>query len=646
MANVDLILTGLGTMITGEHSVRLLLLITQFVAQNLGTEDKKGCKFPNEWRGSFFLGGSRDSFTIDTQNFGTARFCYRVHDRLKYTIVKRPEKCFQCLQIWERHENAIQYKLGDCVKEENYKKGVCVIPEDAPFETLLKLDGTNTPCPFSGAFNFTYKKEGKECSTPTSEVVKCMSESQSLLKFEVCPDNVKKETGDTVFYNTIIGLEGDTQETLTCKATWQRDLDEKETFMIGTLDYRYKRTNEERVRCFLVKETKRWIQVAQSSDATCYNNLDSSLNGYRTMKLNKIEEVEERRCIFPQWALEMGALYSFSFSSKYEFSADGFTLSLSNYSTVSKKSHELSRTICVSNVTEEEPSVSENYVKMVTKVIANCDQMYKCVRMLKRTENILEIQEGSPTATESLACSRQYFDEKLMIYTTLFKENLLPQPCPLNGIHNVTDLDLDGHSEACEDHGFSNINIKCGESDVIEFYKECPNAQKLNVMEIKSSSIYHCLGGWHEEIPLRELPNPYTRNGDSYLANNYFRRDAGYSGSNMFASDEETENIYGGNVTIGYIVAMRKASKPGKVEQKKRICFIYMVANVSGVGAMYSWTVDKTACLRNIRPGHMARQRFNTTVLETCGARFYLPQDQIRWAALLFIFQLANKMIL
>ena len=33
-----------------------------------------------------------------------------------------------------------------------------------------------------------------------------VSEAQSLLKFEVCPDDVKQETGDTVFCNTIIGL--------------------------------------------------------------------------------------------------------------------------------------------------------------------------------------------------------------------------------------------------------------------------------------------------------------------------------------------------------------------------------------------------------------------------------------------------------
>jgi len=629
------------TMVVTKDSGFLLVLIAQFVAQNLGTEQKHNCKFPNEWRGSFFLGGSRDSFTIDTQKFGTAGFCYRVYDRVQYTLYKRPDKCFQCLKVWERHENTLQYKLSDCVSKANFKEGDCDISEETPFETLLKLDGPNTPCPFTGAFNFTYKKEGKECLTPTSEVVKCMSESQSLLKFEVCPDDVKQETGDTVFYNTIIGLEGDTQETLTCKATWQSDLDEKETYMLGTLDYRYKRPDEERVRCFMVKETKRGIQVAQSSDATCYNNLDSSLNGFRTMKLNKIEQNEDSHCIFPEWASEMGALYSFSFSSKYEFSDDGFVLSLSNYSSVSKKSHELSRTICV---TEEEQS--ENYVKMVTKVIANCDQMYKCVRMFKRTENIMEIQEGSPTNFEATACSPKYFDERFMIYTTLFREDLLAQPCPVNGLHNVTDLDLDGHSDICDKIGFTNINIKCGGEEVIEFYKECPIPEKLNRMEVTSRSIYHCLGGWNEQIPLSEVPNPYGRSGDSYLANNHFSRDGG---SNLFVSDIEAEAgaEHSENVTIGYIVAMRQAAEPEKVDTQKRICFIYMVAKIQGVGDIYSWTVDKTACLRNIRPGHMARVRFNTTVLETCGARSFLPQNQIRWAVfLLFMFELANNIIL
>jgi len=615
----------------------MLVLFLQVAVKIVGSKQKHNCKFPNEWRGSFFLGGSRDSFTIDAQKFGTAGFCYRVHDRLQYTLYKRPDKCFVCLKVWERHDNALQFKLSECVKKENFKEEVCLIAEETPFTTLFKLNGPDASCPFNGAFNFTYKKNGKECNSPTSEVVKCMRESQALFKFEVCPDVKKEEVEDNLStYQIIVGFDGDIQETLTCKATWQSDLDDKEIYMIGTLDGRYKRTDEERVRCFLVKETKRGIQVAQSSDATCYNNLDSSLNGFRTMKLQRIEENVDSHCIFPEWALEMGALYSFSFSSKYEFSDDGSILSFSNYSSVSKKSYELSRTVCV---TEEEQS--ENYMKMVTKVIADCDEMYKCMRMFKRTDDILEIQEGTPTNSASQACSPHYFDEKLMIYLTLFRENILSQPCPVNGVHNVTDLDLDGHSDTCEKKGFTNINIKCGEEDVIEFYKECPNEKKLNIMEITSSSTYHCLGGWQEFLPLSELPNPYARSRAGYLANNHFTG----GGSGLFTSDDDPESFSGNeqNVTIGYIVAMRQSASPEKASRQKRICFIYMVVGAKGVGDMYSWTVDKTACLRNIRPGHMARQRFNTTVLETCGARRYLPQEQIRWAIPTFLLLTVAK---
>ena len=54
----------------------------------------------------------------------------------------------------------------------------------------------------------------------------------------MCPDEQKVEEEGTVFYNTIIGLEGDTHETLTCRATWPNDLDSSETYMVGTLDYR------------------------------------------------------------------------------------------------------------------------------------------------------------------------------------------------------------------------------------------------------------------------------------------------------------------------------------------------------------------------------------------------------------------------
>ena len=72
-------------------------------------------------------------------------------------------------------------------------------------------------------------------------------------------------------------------------------------------------------------------------------------------------------------------------------------------------------------VVEESEGEEAGYVKMVTRVTAGCQHMYKCLRVFRRTENIIEIQEGSPTIYKLAACSPQNFDERLMIYTTLFK---------------------------------------------------------------------------------------------------------------------------------------------------------------------------------------------------------------------------------
>ena len=67
------------------------------------------------------------------------------------------------------------------------------------------------------------------------------------------------------------------------------------TFMMNEhLCFRYKRTDEERVRCFLVQETRRGIQISQSEDSTCYNNLQSSQSGFRTMKLDKVIHMDSQ----------------------------------------------------------------------------------------------------------------------------------------------------------------------------------------------------------------------------------------------------------------------------------------------------------------------------------------------------------------
>jgi hypothetical protein len=55
----------------------------------------------------------------------------------------------------------------------------------------------------------------------------------------VCADAVQTEAEGHVFYQTVISLEGDPEETLNCLATWPNDQDQSETFLVATLDFRY-----------------------------------------------------------------------------------------------------------------------------------------------------------------------------------------------------------------------------------------------------------------------------------------------------------------------------------------------------------------------------------------------------------------------
>ena len=162
------------------------------------------------------------------------------------------------------------------------------------------------------------------------------------------------------------------------------------------------------MRCFLAKETKRGIQLAQSSSPSCHSDLRSSLSGHRTFKLKRrktaaaaggaaeddlagsggVEEADVLpNCYYPGWAALMHTLYSFSQASKYQFLEEGRVLSVSNFSAASGRSHELSRTQCVS--VEEE---TEDYMKMVAVTLAGCEERFKCVRLFRRTNSIIEIQ--------------------------------------------------------------------------------------------------------------------------------------------------------------------------------------------------------------------------------------------------------------
>ena len=150
----------------------------------------------------------------------------------------------------------------------------------------------------------------------------------------------------------------------------------------------------------------------------------------------------------------------------------------------------------------EQLQEEDKNVKMLTRVLSRCEQMFRCMKIFRRTDHILELQEGTLTKYKDVACAGESFDGKIQNFQTFFKEDIGYQACPLSGIHEVIEIDLDGQSERCQSNGFTNINIQCGDSDVIHFYKECQEREGFGKLEVTSSSVYHCLGGWAEPFHL------------------------------------------------------------------------------------------------------------------------------------------------
>ena len=83
-----------------------------------------------------------------------------------------------------------------------------------------------------------------------SEVRQCVSESRVKLSYQACPDIDQTESKE---------------EVLTCLGHWADDRDASQSFLIATLDFRYRRTLEDRLRCFLIKQARDLSQIEMSS---------------------------------------------------------------------------------------------------------------------------------------------------------------------------------------------------------------------------------------------------------------------------------------------------------------------------------------------------------------------------------------------
>lgn len=675
------------------------------------TRVESGCEFPQTWSGEWFSKGERETFQINGTSLGLKGICFKKlkhPQQERYILYQKHEHCYKCLVVFNRHTNVLQVKEGLCTPPEKgpietapKQEKLCqLIAPGSPVQTLVRVDGENIDCPFTGGdFSFTYKTGQSVCNNPRSYLDACMTNEQLAFRFQACPD---RQSDNRV-------------ETLTCMANWTEG---NRKYLVGMLEEPYKVSLSDKIRCFIYHvDQKGDVHIGQSEEATC-DGLRRVADGHRTIKMRNDKKRSEvnvpiipgqiprqglggnnagnpgepnnnpvvgdgtqglpddsskPQCRFPSWAVRAKTFHNFGFTSQYNFTEDGVTMVVSNFSYLTNITHLTSKTICVDILEPGDISVLEaaeaevkperarekreqfwetvDMVKMVAQVTAGCTTKFKCMTIYRRNEDIIEIQEGKLANDERSACMLHFMNEMFMSYTMLLKAELEYKPCTADGMHNVTSLELRRQTNACAtEAGFHEVSIRCGDDDdsdvKIQFFRRCKGVERI--------SEFFCMGGWEEEIPYSSLP---PAEGGSGLSSspasefasgngnfgNFYDSGTGYDmnsgrsgggggggygqgyngnqpgggqGQPLFGQTIEGDEDFGfdipENITIGYMVARPKGQDPSI---PKRVCFIYTYVNET-----YSWTVDINSCRRNIRPGHAGVFKFRSVKTVACGA--------------------------
>ena len=346
---------------------------------------------------------------------------------------------------------------------------------------------------------------------------------------------------------------------MTCIATWADESNTSQMYLVATLDDRFRRTQEDRLRCFLLQKTDTdGFLVAQSSDATCHGGLTSPTDGFQTFQMGQPTRINTTN-LFPKWAAKRASLITVDYANLYEFSSDRESLSVSTYSYATKASTLVSRISVMKKVESD-----ETWVKLVTKSVAGCEQSYRCAILHRRARHIIELELGPPTSVLRAACAETFFVPESTEVVTLLTKDLGVQECTLSGVHNVTSLNMDAQADLCGPQGFARVEARCSSDQLLQFVRDCPDSG-LRTPEDRgrmNRANYTCQGGWEET-------------GDSLM------RPTGASFPFPPAG-----------AIKGFLIARPQSRDSTSL---RRVCLMYTVINQT-----YSWTVGKKGCDRGL----------------------------------------------
>ncbi|XP_053205038.1 uncharacterized protein LOC128389464 [Panonychus citri] len=425
------------------------------------------CQFPSHWSGIWFQKGVHDRIRITSNSISDKGNCTE-NDKAKFLIYNKSENCARCMVIYEKHHNVLQYKETLCSTVPRKLNDLCdEINGDAPLFSLFRLDTPPVPCPFSGYFKFSYNRGRGECGDPPSTIDSCTDENHLLFRFQACTDVQGSES-------KVVTLE--------CYATWKGG---SVKYLVGKFLHPSAKDEDDRFHCFVFEQRPdNTYHLAQSADASC-DGLEQTLEGSATMKLARTERLENQ-CSFPDLAITGRYWQTLDGSHVYDFGHEN------SFSVYSKQEGTLLRFV---NCTQHDPT-SDAFVVYST---AKCDIGYVCMKIVKRSDNIIEILQGDLVKSIGDACLN--FNKYEYITLTGLRPTEGDESftqCPLDGIYNVN---VQGNEASLRSAtGFPLITICFGRSIL---FSQCivPNRMRFELScgsTEPTFKYFQCNGLWHE----------------------------------------------------------------------------------------------------------------------------------------------------
>lgn len=391
------------------------------------------------------------------------------HSRHRENVILRDSSsrgsdCFRCIRIIQRSVNVNQVhvrNLHKCFDTEEEALRDCPTSHEVTSRAveeimLYKTRGfygesavTQTHCPFSGRWKFSYsnvEEAAGSCDSESSEAGGCPSEFMLDLKFRNCdfPDF------DMSFQ---------------CLGHWSG---EDGRNYLSLLDTKLPQLGEEprpRYRCAVYQTDLHSgvTHLALSNDSTCVHQLESHVSGYETLRLERIElsPKPEMGHKFPAWA-----------------QGDWDKVHVKGSELIYRSKEELT-TYHVDGL------MSPSQGRIVSRISTACGELgYACLALEQRTENILELRIGKiDSKLDAALCSDEYLEQYPWI--TVGKE-VVRTPCPLSGTFHGLIPDAEG---LC-----ARSSTSCSRPDQMEY--KVYNCE--NTTEVYEDRLYQCYGQFQD----------------------------------------------------------------------------------------------------------------------------------------------------